>query len=108
MYENINCGGWRAGVSSTTDASDMRHSSGGGMGAKINDMVSSIVLGQGIKCTFYKDNNFAGSSFAMTKGTLADLRQRMERQEQFRQVHSLESMGAKLAGRCPDMRPARS
>lgn len=73
MYEHIDCGGWYAGLSSTSAVADMRHMSGNNMGANINDMISSIVLGSGVKCTFFADINYRGASFQMTRGTQPNL-----------------------------------
>jgi len=68
MYEHTECGGWWAGLNASTYAKDFRS-----WGGNINDMISSIVLGDGVKCTFYQHINFGGSSFSMTKGTQANL-----------------------------------
>lgn len=76
-YEHINCGGWNITLTTNTNEPDLRHWGriklpDGSMsnGQNINDMISSIVLGNGIKCEFYTDINYKGSKIGpLIKGT---------------------------------------
>jgi hypothetical protein len=70
-YENINCGGWHVALSTNTNEADLRKFGGG---QNINDTISSIVLGPGIKCEFYTDIKFKGSKIGpLIKGTYPNL-----------------------------------
>jgi len=59
-------------LSTSTYEADLRHFGDptGKKGQNINDMISSIVLGPGIKCEFYTDIKFKGSKIGpLIKGT---------------------------------------
>jgi hypothetical protein len=49
-FEHTNCGGWHVARSKSTNEAELRKFGGG---QNINDMISFIVLGPGIKCEFY-------------------------------------------------------
>ena len=71
-YEHTNCDGWQMMLSTSTNEADLRHfgDPSGKKGQNINDMISSIVLGPGIKCEFYTDIKFKGSKIGpLIKGT---------------------------------------
>ncbi len=66
-FEHVNCGGWFVALGTSTNEADLRKFGGS---QNINDMISSIVLGPGIKCEFYTDIKFKGSKIGpLTKGT---------------------------------------
>jgi len=66
-FEHTNCGGWFVALSTKTNEADLRKFGGG---QNINDTISSIVLGPGIKCEFYTDIKFKGSKIGpLVKGT---------------------------------------
>jgi hypothetical protein len=66
-YEHTNCGGWYVALSTGTNEANLKKFGGG---QNINDMISSILLGPGIKCEFYTDINFKGSKIGpLIKGT---------------------------------------
>jgi len=53
-------------LSTSTNEPDLRHFGGPSSGQNINDMISSIVLGPGIKCEFYMDIKFKGSKMGLS------------------------------------------
>lgn len=73
VYEHIHCDGWYMALSTGTNEPDLRHFGGPSSGQNINDMISSIVLGPGIKCEFYKDIKFKGKIGPLIKGTYDDV-----------------------------------
>lgn len=61
-------------LSTNSNVPDLRNYAGPGSNVNVNDMISSIQIGRGLKCEFYKDINYKGAKMGpMIHGTYPDL-----------------------------------
>ncbi len=82
VYELLNYGGWSFNLSSGTNESNLLHAGMNQFGApgkkaeqNFYRTISSIRIGGGIKCEFYKDVNFKGDKLGpLGEGDYPDLR----------------------------------
>ena len=82
VYEGLNYGGWSVTLSAGTNEPNLLHaglSQFGAPGKKTEQnfyrIISSIRIGRGLKCEFYKDINFKGDKLGpLGEGNYPDLR----------------------------------